>query len=440
MKELVKVKLADVYPLEDEYGNNFASRDYTTPENKAYVKELAESMRAKGVPDEEIQLVRDGQIYRIKAGNSRVMAMRELGTKECYAVVDDEDTVQSVLETVVRTDVKKRYEPVELSRFVRQLQLFGDDKYVSEVSRIDRGKLSRVRRSAQAVGDAADDMTLDRLEAIEEFIDDPDAVGELSNCKESEWRWKADALRRKRRARESSAELKAKVEELVDAGAITVFEDYAAAVEAGYQNQWLSVQTAGQLDGLMAKYPESAYYAKEDYAGTWILGMVRPSDEASDGVSPEDAEWAEKMSETCKEVLDDADAWYGNIVSTGNAAKCGAVSERCAAAFKEGVNIDYEVTWESLDNDDSPFARACEFPLSAVDYALGWYEWAPSDELSARQFLAIRGASQDYGAARFALEMLDFLEALAESGWKGSAGAMELWRILEEYRGEGDEE
>lgn len=440
MKELVKVKLEDVYPLEDEYGNNFASRDYTTPENKAYVKELAESMRAKGVPDEEIQLVRDGQIYRIKAGNSRVMAMRELGTKECYAVIDDEDTVKSVLETVVRTDTKKRYEPVELSRFIRQLQLFGDDKYVSEVSRIDRGKLSRVRRSAQAVGDAADDMTLDRLEAIEEFIDDPDAVGELTNCKESEWRWKADTLRRKRRARENSAELRLKVDELVEAGEIEVFDDYAAATEAGWQNMWLSVQTVDMLEKMMETYPESAYYGKKDYEGTWILGMVKPAEGAGDGVSPEDAEWAERMSNVCKEVLDDADSWYGNFVSTGNAARCGAVSQRCAEAFKEGVDIDYEYTWESIDNDDSPFAQACEFSLSAVDYALGWCAFAPSDEISEHQFLAIREGSKDYGAARRALEMLDFLETLADAGWNGSPDAMELWRVLEEYRGEGDEE
>lgn len=37
------VSIEDVFPLEDEYGNSMARRDYTLKANKDYVKRLAES-------------------------------------------------------------------------------------------------------------------------------------------------------------------------------------------------------------------------------------------------------------------------------------------------------------------------------------------------------------------------------------------------------------
>lgn len=37
------VSIEDVFPLEDEYGNSMARRDYSLKANKDYVKRLAES-------------------------------------------------------------------------------------------------------------------------------------------------------------------------------------------------------------------------------------------------------------------------------------------------------------------------------------------------------------------------------------------------------------
>lgn len=79
MPTIETVNIDDVYPWEDEYGNEFLSRDYSTKENQRYVQRLADSMRAKGVPDEPVQLSRDGGIFRIVSGNSRVRAMRQIG-------------------------------------------------------------------------------------------------------------------------------------------------------------------------------------------------------------------------------------------------------------------------------------------------------------------------------------------------------------------------
>lgn len=206
------VNIEDVYPLVDEYGNNLATRDYSTKENQEYVKELARSMRAKGIPDEMVTLVRDGGIYRIKAGNSRVEAMKQLGTKTFPAIVEDESTEQAALETVIRTNTKKKYEAAEESRFVRKLQLFCDDAYVAEVTGMEAEKVAKVRRAAEVVDDAADDMSLLRLIAIGEFADDPEAVDALTKCKESEYATIAKRFESRRKKEKGANALREEIE------------------------------------------------------------------------------------------------------------------------------------------------------------------------------------------------------------------------------------
>lgn len=213
------VKVEDIYPLEDEYGNDMATRDYSLEVNKEYVRELADSFGPDGTPDELITLVRDDGIYRVKAGNSRVRAMELLGTKECQAIVEDIDgeeaRAQAIVETVVRTNTKKKYEALEESSFVRQLHMFGDDAYVSEVSGIEVEKVARLRRAVEIVDDAAEDMSLLRLIAIGEFADDEEAVEKLSKCEERDWERVYDGLVRQREARRRCEEIEAA---LADAG------------------------------------------------------------------------------------------------------------------------------------------------------------------------------------------------------------------------------
>ena len=107
MPRIETVSIEDVFPYVDEYGNEFLSRDYSLRENQEYVHELARSMARRGVPDEPVTLARDGGVYRIVAGNSRVMAMRELGTKRFPAVILDDEDAQAAVETAVRTNTKK---------------------------------------------------------------------------------------------------------------------------------------------------------------------------------------------------------------------------------------------------------------------------------------------------------------------------------------------
>ena len=157
-----------------------------------------------------MRLVRDGDKYRIKAGNSRVMAMKMLGTTECWAVVDSDDTVQSVLETVVRTNTKKTYEPVEESYFVQQLAMFGSDEYVADTAGITVEQAGKVRRGREILGTLAEQMSLERMYAAVEFDGDPEAV----EAGESSWRGTVDSLRRDRKQREAKEALPSRAGEL----------------------------------------------------------------------------------------------------------------------------------------------------------------------------------------------------------------------------------
>lgn len=197
------VSIKDVHPLYDEYGNCMARRDYSLPENVAYVEELARSMAKKGVPDEMVTLVRDGDVLRIKAGNSRIEAMKILGTTEFEAIVEDDDEAidRAIVETTIRTNTKKKYEAIEESRFVQQLMLMSDDVGVAEVTGMEAEKVAGVRRACESVGEAAETMSLLKLLAIDEFSGDEEAKKRLSDADESSWERVANELREKRERR-----------------------------------------------------------------------------------------------------------------------------------------------------------------------------------------------------------------------------------------------
>lgn len=207
-----KVPIEDVFPLKDEHGNDFARRDYSQKANRDYVERLAESFDKSTLqPDEMPVLVQDGGIYYIAAGNSRVEAMRHLGLKFFRAVVLD-DTVEEaiekkLLETAVRTNVKKTYEDGELAEFTRQLLLFGDDQYVSEVTGLDKSRVGRIRRGAPHAGEAVDQMPLEWYEAVGEAEEAGDAemVAALTAASASTWRSAISQVRAKRDAEERKA-------------------------------------------------------------------------------------------------------------------------------------------------------------------------------------------------------------------------------------------
>lgn len=275
MPTIETVSIDDVYPWEDEYGNQLLSRDYSTRENWRYVEELARSMRAKGVPEEPVQLSRDGGIYRIVSGNSRVRAMRLLGTTRFPAIVLDdaeaEEAVRRAIEATVRTNTKKKYEATELSGYVQQLAMFADDEYVADAAGIEPEQVAKIRRARRVVGEDGDGYTIERMCAIAEFADDEEAVDRLTRCPEREISANVGMLRSKRERAEKMGGLA----EAIEAMRIPVVDDVegmrAVAVVSKPEGvpEGLPVGTVATphaVPGFMALYaPAEAGVAEEEF-------------------------------------------------------------------------------------------------------------------------------------------------------------------------------
>lgn len=199
MKVLERVKVADLHTPRDGYGNEFPSREFDAQVNIDYVQELADSFNSSGEPDVALSLVRrDEGGYYVADGQSRLHAMQLRGTSECWGVIDEDATVQDVIETIMRTNKKKKYEPAEESRVVQQLAAFGDDAYVSEVASIDVDNARRVRKAREMIGEKAEQLSLDRLYAVSDFEGDEDAVSKIIEAREDAWRRVADDLHREK--------------------------------------------------------------------------------------------------------------------------------------------------------------------------------------------------------------------------------------------------
>lgn len=205
-----RVSIDDVYPWEDEYGNTPLARDWDTKENKDYVAELAETMREKGEPMEPPILGRDGGIYRIIAGNTRVQAMRLLKTKTFQALVKDDADMEEAIAFALLTNTKKKYSPIEESRFVQLSMKVGwDDEKIASATGIKVEKISNARQGFKAVGDPIvnEQLTIERAEAINDFSDDQEAIERLTNCPENEWQYLSKHLKSLRSSQEEYEKL-----------------------------------------------------------------------------------------------------------------------------------------------------------------------------------------------------------------------------------------
>lgn len=426
MLELVRVKVADIFPLEDEYGNKFLSRDYDLPANKEYVSALAASFGPSGEPDEQIKLIRDGDVYRIKAGNSRVMAMRELGTEECWAVIDTDDTVQSVLETVVRTNTKKTYEPIEQSRFEQQLLLFGDDAYVSEVSRIGVEDVARMRRARQIAGEKAETYTLDKLFAIGEFDGDDDAVKQIEQATGNSLDAVVSRLRRERKQNEQRAAFEARAAELrIDIG----------SVKAGAQKFILSCDDPADLE---ADYMAAA----SDHTG--IIGVIQTTwmgvqmslygkpmqDTEAERARAEELEALDAASKQAHALDEHIKEWIAGNLQSGKAVA--DAMPHLYAILAKRVPDSYQ-----FDDviDEYPFLA--DDALSRLDFAALFESWK-TDVARAYRICAL-GMKEAWSLST-AKDVVECLDAYESDGWVPPEGSEAFVAKLRKITAEGDEE
>lgn len=179
--QLKEISLEDVFPSKDNPRQDFGD-----------IEALAESLEG-GQPNIPIIVAQDGGIYTIIDGERRYRAMKVLGTKRTQALVAEDQSDADVMVAMVAADNKKQLTPVELSRGIQQALHFADVERVEKVS--GRKSLGRVKRARAKVQDAADDMSLDRLLAIDELSFSRAAVDQLTNCREAEWRRVYDRIK-----------------------------------------------------------------------------------------------------------------------------------------------------------------------------------------------------------------------------------------------------
>lgn len=177
---LQTVNIEDVYPDENNPRQNFEG-----------IEELAASFdlnsERPGEPFTPPLLVQDGGIYRIIDGERRYRALKLRKAKRFSANVCESLDEANSIAAMLATDDKQPLSPLEKSRGVQQMLLLGVDPVQVEKAAKIKGA-ERIKRALSKVQDAGEDMSLDRLLAIEEFSDNSEMVDALTNCKESEYK------------------------------------------------------------------------------------------------------------------------------------------------------------------------------------------------------------------------------------------------------------
>lgn len=326
--QLEVVNIEDVYPDENNPRKTFEG-----------IAELAESFDLNGErPGEPVIppiLVKDGGIYRIIDGERRYKALKHLKAKSFTAnVCTDMDEANKLL-AMLATDDKQPLTELEKSRGVQQMLMLGVDPIrIEKVSKRDSSKL---KKAIGMVQDAAEDMTLDRLMAIQEFDDDPETVEKLTNCSEKDWLGIADSAKRKRKLQEERRALTAA---LVEMG-FTVLEE-GQQVPSGYVYR----ESLGKVDeSLKEKYSPEDVVISLEYSGTTAVVYKRKD-------ASEDEEKAKRQAEVNRTVdllyesAERRDAWFADRINEPK--KMPKLSELAIGAFRDSNRWALELFEDDL--------------------------------------------------------------------------------------------
>lgn len=313
--QLEKVSIEDIYPDDKNPRKDFGD-----------IKALAESFELNtlnpGEPVNPIVVVRDGGICRIVDGERRYHAMKHNKLAVCNAVVCEDMDEANAQIAMLTTNDKQPLTPLEISRGVQQQLLLGVDPIkVEKSARMKPGTASKVATARALIDDAAEDMTLDRMLAIEEFADDPEAVEKLTNCRENEWERLADNIRMERRDKKRWDGIESA---LLWCGIPLVEETDE------YHTQYVRrIDSAKELENIISNQDNhtflqnsptgvrSGYYqaVKASYGVGVVVYMV-PDEEGAEEIDPEE--------EARKQHLDDLEA----AVSEGSEARIIWFAER----------------------------------------------------------------------------------------------------------------
>lgn len=374
MQTMELVDIEDVYPYE-ENDVRMNPRDVNSKECREYIAQLAEQFRYNrlnpGQPRVRPILYRDGGIYLIVDGECRYEAMKLAGTRKFYADVfddlaDAETARREAAKAMVETDCKRALTPEEMSRGVQtMLALDVPEEEVAAVARMDAGKVRRARRGARVVDDAAYDMTLDRLMAIAEFEGDEDAVAELRDCPQKDWRRVYERLSAARRFEEARRAVRGALEER----GLAEFDGDRAAYRVVSSTYIDSDSDPGKLVAKVAAELEEEPCGFYSVEGHWAELMRPETDEEREEERVRRERDAERDRERARHrelwslELKARDAWVAERL--GDLRSMRATAELLADRAMEAAGAFIDRTGAEVDFSPSP-------ALVAIGLALSW--------------------------------------------------------------------
>lgn len=388
------VNIDDVYPNENNPRKKFDG-----------IPELAASFdlnqERPGEPFIPPILVRDGGIYHIVDGERRYRAMSYRKASKFTANVCEDMDEANALVAAMATDDKQPLTEIEKSRGVQQMLLLGVDP--TSVDKATKGaNAKRIKRTMDKIGDAAEDMTIDRMLAIDEFSDDPDIVEKLTNCTEKAWEGIADNARRERKTKKEMAAIK---EALINKGYRVVDEQPENYYYSG------GIRRAKDIEAIN-DYPNEVVFKLNSYNGrSYEKLKYRPDNKKNN----EQIAAIKKMKDDIRESEEHRAVWFGDRLN--NPAKIPCLVELSVKAF-------YNYNSQILDHyaDDLQVDLECDPCKLAL--IVGF-------EHSHRSLVAyadeVMGAEISQWYAEGFYEYCNVLDAFIEDGYKPEAWESELF-------------
>ena len=368
--ELVVVKTEDVYPDENNPREDFSGTE-----------ELAETFwlnpERPGEPFQPPLLVRDGGIYRIYDGERRYRAICHNKLESFTANVCDDLEEADVLVAMLATNDKKPLTEIEASRGVQRMLMLGVDPVkVEKAGRMDKGRAGQVATAMALVDDAAEDMSLDRLYAVAEFSDDPEAVETLMNCRETDWAYTAQRIRNERNDRKLVAQIMEKADEL----GIEIHPDDEMSYDEGWRYEYrYNVKTPDDLERAYSEDPGLGFGIK----GTHVYVYSRKVESEEDNRAEEElAKKVDELADSFEAVFSELRAWFSQRVAARGASALANTRDLVLDAYKE------ENDYDKVEEEFPEIAEASAFSL--VDYAIGYrtaFPWHSFDRAYIRTLL-----------------------------------------------------
>lgn len=392
--QLEVVNIEDVYPDENNPRQKFDGID-----------ELAESFELNkehpGEPFTPPILVRDGGIYRIVDGERRYKALKKRRKTSFTANVCEDMDEANTLMAMLATDNKQPLSELEKSRGVQQMLLLGVDPV--QVDKTTKGAhAKRIKRAMDKIGDAAEDMTLDRMLAIDEFSDDPDIVEKLTNCTDKAWEGIADNARRDRKAKEEMAAIK---EALINKGYRVVDEQ----PEDYYYNG--AIRRAKDVEAINDD-PKEVVFKLNSYDGrSYEKLKYRPDNKKNN----EQIAAIKKMKDDIRESEEHRAIWFGDRLDNPSKIPC-LVELSVKAFFNNNSQIlDHYADDLQVDLECDPCKLALIVGFEHSHRSLVAY----ADE--------VMGAKISQWYAEGFYDYCNVLDAFIEDGYKPEAWESELF-------------